>query len=158
MGVVSLISAIYFLYFQCISILSYNPNQSNANFNIEKKRLAAPASSHRKPLNALRGSEQNLGTGATGDLPSELEHTQALLPCYQRYQLYPKSCWCRCNRRPPLKIGAHKHCYHVINDINCVQNLMLMYVQQAESPPNEIRSLKICHHPILGLQLMQWLQ
>ena len=109
-------------------------------------------------INDINCVQNHVDVCATGDLPSELEHTQALLPCYQRYQLYPKSCWCRCNRRPPLKIGAHKHCYHVINDINCVQNLMLMYVQQAESPPNEIRSLKICHHPILGLQLMQWLQ
>ena len=169
---------------------SYNPNQSNANFNIENKRLAAPASSHRKPLNALRGWEQNLGTGATGDLPFKLEHTSIatmlstistvskIMLMYVQQATSPpnwsthKHCYhvindinCIQNHvdvcatgDPPLQIGTHKHCYHVINDINCVQNLMLMYVQQAESPPNEIRSLKICHHPILGLQLMQWLQ
>ena len=96
-------SAIYFRYFQCISISSYNPNQSNANFNIEKKRLAAPASSHRKPLNALRGWEQNLGTGATGDLPSKLGHTSIAT---------------------------------MLSTISTVSKIMLMYVQQAESPKN----------------------
>ena len=126
MGAVSLISAIYFLYFQCISILSYNPNQSNANFNIEKKK-----------------------TCCSRQLTSETTERSPRMGTKSGH---------RCNRRNPLQIGTHKHCYHVINDINCVQNLMLMYVQQAESPPNEIRSLKICHHPILGLQLMQWLQ
>ena len=121
MGAVSLISAIYFLYFQCISILSYNPNQSNANFNIEKKRLAAPASSHRKPLNALRGWEQNLGTGATGDLPSKLGHTSVATMLSTISTVSKILCWCMCNRLNPLqmKLGAWKSVTIQFEDCNC---------------------------------------